>query len=46
MERLDLEMLEAETDEDSVGFYRRCGFAVEETPARGGNVRHTCTLIR
>ena len=43
-ERLTLSQLEAETDDDSVKFYRRAGFGVQETAGRGGHVRYHCTL--
>ena len=43
-ERLSLTLLEAETDDDSVEFYRRAGFGVRETAGRGGHVRYLCTL--
>jgi GNAT superfamily N-acetyltransferase len=35
--------LVAETDEDAVGFYRRCGFAVEEIEPKGGRARFRCS---
>ena len=38
MERLDLTRLEAETDDDSLEFYRRAGFGIRETEGRD------CTL--
>ncbi len=41
---LNLTLLEAETDDDSVEFYRRAGFGVRETAGRGGHVRYHCTL--
>lgn len=44
-ERLSLTLLEAETDGDSVEFYRRAGFSVRETTGRGGHVRYHCTLF-
>ncbi|WP_424949415.1 GNAT family N-acetyltransferase [Deinococcus sp.] len=44
LERPDLTTLEAETDDGSVAFYRRAGFEVRETAARGGSVRYHCTL--
>lgn len=44
MGQLNLDLLEAETDDDSVGFYRRAGFTVQETAARGHRPRYRCTL--
>jgi N-acetylglutamate synthase-like GNAT family acetyltransferase len=35
--------LVAETDDDAVGFYRRCGFSIEETGLEAGRVRYRCT---
>jgi ribosomal protein S18 acetylase RimI-like enzyme len=32
----------AETDDDAVGFYRRCGFAVEDAPPKFGRARYWC----
>jgi GNAT superfamily N-acetyltransferase len=37
--------LVAETDEDAVGFYRRCGFAVEEVEPRDGRARFRCSRV-
>lgn len=37
----------AETDDDAVGFYRRCGFSIAPAPADSrwpGRVRYACTL--
>lgn len=42
---LKLSRLTAETDEDSVGFYRRSGFEVRDAPNRGERRRFLCTLI-
>ena len=42
-----LEKLEAQTDDDSVGFYRKCGFAVERIVVDypdGSVVRYNCVL--
>jgi ribosomal protein S18 acetylase RimI-like enzyme len=42
-----LERLEAQTDDDAVGFYRRCGFAVERIVVDypdGSVVRYNCVL--
>jgi len=44
MDRLHLGRLEAETDDDSVGFYRQCGFTVTAGEPRGGRPRYRCTL--
>lgn len=41
---LDLRMLWAETDDDSVGFYRRAGFEVRPVPSRWPSARYRCTL--
>ena len=41
------ERLEAQTDDDSVGFYRKCGFAVERIVVDypdGSVVRYNCVL--
>jgi GNAT superfamily N-acetyltransferase len=35
--------LVAETDEDAVGFYSRCGFSVEEIEPKGGRARYRCS---
>lgn len=43
-ERLNLTLLEAETDDDSVEFYRRAGFGIQGTAGRGETVRYHCTL--
>ncbi len=47
MESEDLERLEAQTDDDSIGFYRKCGFAEEKTVVNypdGSVVRYNCVL--
>jgi ribosomal protein S18 acetylase RimI-like enzyme len=44
MTELSLERLEAETDDEAVGFYRRTGFSAEQTEHRGGHVRYRCVL--
>jgi hypothetical protein len=36
VERLEAKRLVAETDDDAVGFYRRCGFACEDAPSKFG----------
>jgi ribosomal protein S18 acetylase RimI-like enzyme len=44
-----LEKLEAQTDDDSVGFYRKCGFAVERIVVDypdGSVVRYNCVLSK
>jgi GNAT superfamily N-acetyltransferase len=41
-ERLEAKRVVAETDDDAVGFYRRCGFAVEDAPAKFGRARYWC----
>ena len=47
MESERLEMINAQTDDDSVGFYRKCGFAVERIVVDypdGSVVRYNCVL--
>ena len=41
-ERAGVKRVVAETDDDAVGFYRRCGFAVEDAPPKFGRARHWC----
>lgn len=41
---LRLRTVTAETDDDAVDFYRKCGFVVSETRARGGRRRYHCVL--
>ncbi|MFK7602099.1 GNAT family N-acetyltransferase [Deinococcus sp. SM5_A1] len=41
---LNLSQLTAETDDESVEFYRRSGFEIAEAPARGGRRRFWCVL--
>jgi ribosomal protein S18 acetylase RimI-like enzyme len=41
-ERLEAKRLVAETDDDAVGFYRRCGFAVADAPSKSGRTRYWC----
>ncbi|TSA81075.1 GNAT family N-acetyltransferase [Deinococcus detaillensis] len=43
-DHLQLQKLVAETDDESVGFYRRSGFQVSEAPARGGQRRFWCEM--
>ena len=49
MESEDLESLTAWTDDDSIGFYRRCGFSEEKILMEypdGTAVRYNCVLCR
>jgi N-acetylglutamate synthase-like GNAT family acetyltransferase len=41
-ERADAKRVVAETDDDAVGFYRRCGFAVADASPRFGRARYWC----
>ena len=41
-ERLRAKHLVAETDDDGVGSYARCGFAVEDAPPKFGRARYWC----
>jgi ribosomal protein S18 acetylase RimI-like enzyme len=41
-ERMDAARVVAETDDDAVGFYRHCGFAVEDAPPKFGRPRYWC----
>ena len=41
-ERLGADRLVAETDDDAVGFYRRCGFTVEDAAPKFGRARYWC----
>jgi ribosomal protein S18 acetylase RimI-like enzyme len=41
-ERARAKRVVAETDDDAVGFYRRCGFAVEDAPPKSGRPRYWC----
>ena len=44
-----LERIEAQTDDDSVGFYRKCGFAAERIIVDypdGSAVRYNCVLSK
>jgi ribosomal protein S18 acetylase RimI-like enzyme len=43
LERLELESLEAETDNGSVEFYRRCGFLITPIESQWG-MRYRCLL--
>ena len=47
MESEGLERVEAQTDDDSIGFYRKCGFAEKRTVVDypdGSAVRYNCVL--
>ena len=44
IESTSVERLVAETDEDAVGFYERCGFRIAETTSRWERRRFLCTL--
>ena len=47
MESEGLDRIEAQTDDDSVGFYRKCGFAEERTVVDypdGSVIRYNCVL--
>ena len=46
MERFGLSLLTAETDDDAVGFYRRCGFVVSRGHEIGGRARYVCRRTR
>jgi GNAT superfamily N-acetyltransferase len=41
-ERASAKRVVAETDDDAVGFYRRCGFTVEDAPPKFGRARYWC----
>jgi ribosomal protein S18 acetylase RimI-like enzyme len=41
-ERMCARCVVAETDDDAVGFYRRCGFNVEDAPPKFGRPRYWC----
>lgn len=41
-ERMRADQIVAETDDDAVGFYRRCGFCVEDAPPKFGRPRYWC----
>lgn len=45
-ERAEATRIVAETDDDAVGFYRRCGFAVEHALPKFGRARYWCVLDR
>lgn len=47
MESENLESVNAQTDDDSIGFYRKCGFSEEKTIIGypdGSAVRYNCVL--
>ena len=41
-ERTGAARVVAETDDDAVGFYRRCGFTVNDAPPKFGRPRYWC----
>jgi ribosomal protein S18 acetylase RimI-like enzyme len=41
-ERMAAREVVAETDDDAVDFYRRCGFSVENAPPKFGRPRYWC----
>jgi N-acetylglutamate synthase-like GNAT family acetyltransferase len=41
-ERMGAQQVIAETDDDAVGFYGRCGFSVEDAPPKFGRPRFWC----
>jgi hypothetical protein len=41
-ERMGAEQVVAETDDDAVGFYGRCGFTVKDAPPKFGRPRYWC----
>ena len=41
-ERAGAKRVVAETDDDAVGFYRHCGFAIEDAPPKFGRARYWC----
>jgi len=45
-EPLEAGRIVAETDDDAVGFYRRCGFSVEDAPPKFGRARYWCVRER
>lgn len=45
VDTLDINIIEAETDDDAVGFYRNCGFCIEDLGFKYKNVRrYRCRL--
>lgn len=42
MVRCRINILEAETDDDAVGFYRRCGCSIERCGDIDGRARYRC----
>ena len=49
MELDDLECIKAQTDDDSIGFYRKCGFSEEKIVIEypdGPAVRYNCVLYK
>jgi ribosomal protein S18 acetylase RimI-like enzyme len=45
-ERMNADRVVAETDDDAVGFYRSCGFTVEDKAPKLGHRRYWCVLGR
>ena len=45
-ERMNADRVVAETDDSAVGFYRSCGFTVEEVAPKFGQRRYWCVLGR
>jgi ribosomal protein S18 acetylase RimI-like enzyme len=41
-ERFGTQRIVAETDDDAVGFYRACGFAIEQAAPKHGQKRYWC----
>lgn len=42
-ERFETHRMVAETDDEAVGFYRHCGFTIEDAPSKFGRPRYWCT---
>jgi N-acetylglutamate synthase-like GNAT family acetyltransferase len=40
--RTEAKRIVAETDDDAIGFYRRCGFTVDDAPPKFGRPRYWC----
>jgi ribosomal protein S18 acetylase RimI-like enzyme len=45
-ERGDAKRVVAETDDDAVDFYRRCGFSIEDAQPKFGRARYWCVQER
>ena len=41
-ERMQAQRIVAETDDDGVAFYRRCGFVIEDASPKFGRARYWC----